>query len=114
MIYVLLTAFGGRLGQLRPAAGWVGANLTSERRSRLLPFAKICKHRVPACLVHASSPHLLHPTLGSHQQSVGNSRKPELGEGSVGRVGQCIGETNAVLQAVVSGDSDRVTAYPEH
>src|SRR5258708_5783541 len=114
MIYVLLTAFGGRLGQLRPAVGWVGANLTSERRSHLLPFAKICKHRVPACLIQTSSPHLLHSTLGSHQQSIGDPREPELGKGSVGRIGQRIGETNAVLRAVVSGDFDRVTAYPEH
>src|SRR6266478_7680386 len=103
MIYVLLTAFGGRLGQLRPTAGWASTSLTLEGRSRLLPFAKICKHRVPARLIQTASPHLLHSALGSHQQSVRDSREPELCKGSVGRVGQRIGERDAVLHAVVSG-----------
>src|SRR5260370_32727601 len=96
-IHVLLTAFGERSGQLRLAGGWVGANLALERRSRLLPFAKIGKHRVPACLIQASGPHLLHSTLGSHQESIGDSRESELGKGSVGRGGQGIGEGNAGL-----------------
>jgi hypothetical protein len=113
-MYVLLTAFGGRCGQVRPTAGWVGANLALERRSRLLPFAKIGKHRAPAGLIQAADPHLLHSTLGTDQQSVGDARKPELGKGSLGRIGQHIGKWYAVLQAVVSGDLDGVTAYPEH
>ncbi len=112
--YILLTAFCGRLGQFRPAAGWVDVNLALQGRSRPLPFAKICKHRVPTCLIEASSPHLLHSALASHQQSVGNARKSELGISSVGRIGQHIRKRYAVLCAVISGDFDRITADPQH